>query len=192
LSPYLNHTDEELLTLLKQDNEGAFHTLFERYAGKVRSLAFSKVNSKEIAQEIVQEVFTYIWERRHDLQISSFSSYVFVAVKYQAINYFKSEITHQRHHKLYKAFIKISEESTMQSIQYNDLAEALEESVQKLSYKTQLVFRLNRFEGRSISEIALKLNLSEKAIKYHISRSLKELRVYLKEFLVSILLFLNF
>ena len=192
MSPNLDHTDEELVSLLKQDDEKAFHTLYSRYALKVRSLAFSKVNSKEVAQEIVQEVFTDIWERRHELQISSFSSYIFVAVKYQTLNFFKREITHQRHHKLYKAFIRISEDSTMRSVQYNDLAEALEKGVQKLSNKTQLVFRLNRFEGRSISEIALKLNLSEKSIKYHISRSLKELRVYLKEFLISILLFVYF
>lgn len=178
------------MSLIKQDNDDAFVVLYNKYSRKVRSLAFSKVNSKIIAQEIVQEVFANIWERRHSLEISSLSAYLFVAVKYQAINHIKSEITHRKHHHLYKAFIKISEDSTLRSVQYNDLTEALEGSVQKLPEKTQLVFRLNRLEGKSISEIALKLNLSEKAIKYHISRSLKELRLYLKEFLISLLLFL--
>jgi RNA polymerase sigma-70 factor (family 1) len=188
LSPSTDHTDEQLLSLIKQDDEAAFVELFRRYASKVRSLAFSKVNSREVAQEIVQEVFANIWERRHSLNISFVSGYLFVAVKYEAINHIKSEITHRKHNKIYKAFTRISEDSTLRSVQYNDLAEALEGSVQKLPEKTQLVFRLNRLEGKSISEIALKLNLSEKAIKYHISRSLKELRLYLKEFLISLIL----
>ena len=72
------------------------------------------------------------------------------------------------------------------TIEYNDLARALEEKVKVLPEKTQEVFRLNRLEGRSVSEIANQLNLSEKAIEYHITRSRKELKLLLKDFLVLI------
>lgn len=186
---YKNHSDEELLFLIKQDLEEAFDELYQRYSSKVRAIAFSKLNDIETSREIVQDIFSDIWERRESLNILSFPNYISVAVKYRAINYIKRDITHRKYNDLYKAFVKISDESTLRSVQYNDLIDALQESVKKLPEKTQVVFRLNRFEGKSIPEIALKLNLSEKAIKYHISRSLKELRLYLKEFLLSLLLF---
>ena len=69
------------------------------------------------------------------------------------------------------------------SLEYNDLVHALDEQVKNLPEKTQEVFRLNRLEGRSVSEIARRLNVSEKAIEYHITRSRKELRLLLKDFL---------
>jgi RNA polymerase sigma-70 factor (ECF subfamily) len=65
---------------------------------------------------------------------------------------------------------------------------ALEEGVKELPEKTQEVFRLSRVEGHSVAEIAKRLNLSEKAIEYHITRSRKELRLYLKDFLAFLLI----
>ena len=177
------YTDEQLLLSIAQDDERAFIELYNRYAGKMRALAFSKVNSKDIAAEIVQTIFANLWERRHTLNIITFSNYLSVAVKYQVINHIKSEISHKKHKELYKAFIRISSEETLEQVKFADLSRALESGVLKLPEKTQIVFRLNRLEGKSVPDIAVKLNLSEKAIKYHISRSLKELRLHLKDYL---------
>jgi RNA polymerase sigma-70 factor (family 1) len=179
-----NYTDQDLLALIRKDDDEAFAELYNRYSPKVRSLAFSKVNSIEATQEIVQEIFSGIWERRASLHIEAVPNYLAVAVKYRAINYIKSQLAFRKYSNLYKAFVKVSEEETMETVQFHNLTEAIEESVQKLPEKTQLVFRLNRMEGKSIAEIAIKLKLSEKAIKYHISRSIKELRFHLKEFLI--------
>jgi RNA polymerase sigma-70 factor (family 1) len=190
LNPFKNHSDEELLTFIKQDDEQAFAELFGRHSKRIASLAYSKVNAVEITEEIVQDVFTSIWERRHSLNIHVFSNYLSTAVKYQAISHIRSQIASKKHGELFKAFIKISEDVTLEKVELTDLEEALEEGVHRLPDKTQLVFRLNRFEGKSISEIAAKLHLSEKAIKYHLSKSLKELRLHLRHFLVSCLLFI--
>lgn len=183
---FRNYTDQDLLSLIRKDDDDAFAELYNRYAGKVRSLAFSKVNSIEATQEIVQEIFSGIWERRRSLYIDAVPNYLAVAVKYRAINHIKSQLAFRKYADLYKAFVKISEEETLEAVQFHNLTEAIEEGVQKLPEKTQLVFRLNRMEGKSIAEIAVKLKLSEKAIKYHISRSIKELRFHLKEFLISV------
>lgn len=185
--------DHLLLSRMKQDDENAFVELYNRYSKKVRALAYPVVHSKEITQEITQNIFATLWERRHLLEINtSFSNYLAVAVKYQVINHIKGQIAFRKHSHYYKAFLKVSEEETLKSVEFNDLAEALEEGVQKLPKKTQQVFRLNRLEGKSVSEIADHLSLSEKAIRYHLSRCLKELRFHLKEFLFSLLVFLFF
>ena len=185
-----NYTDQELLALIRKDDDEAFAELYNRYSPRVRALAFSKVNSIEATQEIVQEIFSGIWERRDSLSIEAVPNYLAVAVKYRAINYIKSQLAFRKYSNLYKAFVKVSEEETMETVQFHNLTEAIEESVQKLPEKTQLVFRLNRMEGKSIAEIAIKLKLSEKAIKYHISRSIKELRFHLKEFLILLTMIL--
>lgn len=187
-----HYTDQELLTQIRNDNEEAFAELYNRYATQVRAMAFSKVNEVEATQEIVQDIFSSMWERRYSLHIAAVPNYLSVAVKYRAINHIKNQLAFRKYSTLYKTFVKVSEEKTLETVQFNNLSEAIEEGVQKLPEKTQLVFRLNRMEGKSISEIAVKLNLSEKAIKYHISRSIKELRFYLKEFLISISVFLVF
>lgn len=186
---YKHYTDHELLALIKGDDDLAFAELYNRYSKKIRALAFSKVNSLEATQEIVQDIFSDVWERRHSLNIQTVPNYLSVAVKYRVINYIKSTVSFRKHSNFYKAFIKVSEEETLKTVQFNDLSTALEVGVQKLPEKTKLVFRLNRLEGKSIAEIAIKLNLSEKAIRYHISRSLKELRFHLKEFLISVTVF---
>ena len=185
-----NYTDQDLLALIRKDDDEAFAELYNRYSPKVRALAFSKVNSIEATQEIVQEIFSGIWERRESLYIEAVPNYLAVAVKYRAINYIKSQLAFRKYSNLYKSFVKVSEEETLETVQFHNLTEAIEESVQKLPEKTQLVFRLNRMEGKSIAEIAIKLKLSEKAIKYHISRSIKELRFHLKEFLISLTMIL--
>lgn len=188
MNPFRDHSDEQLLLLIRQDNEQAFTDLFNRYAEKMASLAYSKVHSEEITEEIIQEIFTAIWEKRHRLEINTFSNYISLAVKYQAIDHLRRQIRIKKHNILLKAFAKISEEETLKTVELHDLEEFLQEGLSRLPHKTQQVFKLNRFEGKSISEIAVKLNLSEKAIKYHISKSLKDLRLHLKHFLmISIL-----
>jgi RNA polymerase sigma-70 factor (ECF subfamily) len=151
----------------------------------VRSIAYSKTNSVEGAREIVQEIFMSLWERRSALKVDTLPNYLTVAVKYQVINYIKKQVLDTKYITYYKSFAKVSGEETLHVVEYKNLTDALEHSVQRLPKKTQVVFKLNRLEGKSIAEIATELKLSEKAIKYHITRSLKELRFYLKEFMFS-------
>jgi RNA polymerase sigma-70 factor (family 1) len=188
LRAYKVCTDEELLSFLRKDDERAFAELFERYWKKARAMAYSRLSSEEITKEIVQDVFSSLWERRKTLHILNFSFYLSSAVKYKVINHIKHEAIHNRFTEYYKNFVTINAEQTLESVTGNELNELLESGLRKLPEKTQRVFRMSRFEGRSVLEIASSLNLSEKAIQYHISRSLRELRFYLRDFIVPFLL----
>src|SRR5690606_3705051 len=86
----------------------------------------------------------------------------------------------------YQRFIPQMENSTDMDVAYVDLMDAIEQGMQQLPEKSQQVFRLNRLEGHSVSEIASILNLSEKAIRYHLTRSVKKIRVHLKNYILSI------
>ena len=180
---YTLYSDAEILSLVKKSDDKAFIALYNKYAGKLRAMAYSKVQSKELTEEIVQDIFLDLWERRQTVEINNLSVYLFMAVKYQAINQIKKRIHFQKYSEVCLALEKISDEETLESVKYNDLASAFEKSVKKLPEKSQQVFRLNRIEGKTVEEIAGSLNLSQKAIEYHIYKSIKELRLHLKDFI---------
>jgi RNA polymerase sigma factor (sigma-70 family) len=69
----------------------------------------------------------------------------------------------------------------------HDLSSALLASVQQLPEKSRQIFELSRLEHYSVSEISVRVNLSEKSVEYHLTKSLKLLRSYLREFLMIIL-----
>ena len=180
------HTDEQLLKLVASDDEKAFEELFDRHWETAHCIACSKLSSPELAQEIVHDLFLSFWQRRHSLNIDNFSHYLKVSIKYKIITCINQQISKRKYFEDYHQQTTLAEEETLMTIEYNDLARALEEKVKVLPEKTQEVFRLNRLEGRSVSEIANQLNLSEKAIEYHITRSRKELKLLLKDFLILI------
>jgi RNA polymerase sigma-70 factor (ECF subfamily) len=74
----------------------------------------------------------------------------------------------------------------------NELSDALARGIALLPKKTAEVFRMSRIEHQSVKDISKKLNISEKAVEYHITQSLKSIRLYLKEYLAVMAAFLIF
>lgn len=186
------YSDEELLGFVARDDEKAFEELFDRYWEKAHSIASAKLGSRETAQEIVLDVFMSFWQRRHTLQVDNFSHYLQGSLKNKIITHINRAIAQRSQFEDYRKQVSLSEEQTALTVEYNDLERALEEKVSGLPEKTKEVFRLSRMEGRSVSEIANMLNLSEKAIEYHITRSRKELRLHLKDFLILACIAMSF
>ncbi len=89
---YSNISDETLITLIANDDEVAFREIYERYWKRLFSLATFKTNSQEIAEEIVQELFVRLWERRKTLTIIHLESYLFTSLKYQLISHLRQVI----------------------------------------------------------------------------------------------------
>jgi RNA polymerase sigma-70 factor (ECF subfamily) len=176
-------TDEMLLRLLKADDEKAFKEIYSRYWQPVFEAAYRRLVNKETAKELVQTVFLRIWEKRHTIQVHHLPNYLQTAIKNSVINYIESTLVHKRYlqHVMNSttAFAPASE--TTASL--HELAQAIEKAIALLPEKTRHVFRLSRFDHLSIREIATSLNISEKAVEYHITQSLKTLRSYLKDFL---------
>lgn len=147
-------------------------------------MAYSRVRSREISEEIVQNIFISLWDKRSAVSVNNMSSYLFTAIKYQALNIIESRIVHQKYWDYYQNFIPHQEDVTERTVHFNELMEVIEEGMDRLPEKTKTIFKLNRIEGRSVHEIADILNLSEKAIQYHLTRSVKEIRLHLKDYLI--------
>ncbi len=187
------HTDQELLERLKSDDDKAFRAIYQRYGRQCFGLALQKLRSKEAAEEITQNIFISLWERRHNLSIQNLEAYLMVSIKYQTLNYIESRLTREKFAlSLPPQYAEASGENIVENAVFlQDLMNALENALDSLPEKTREAYRLSRFENLSGKEIAERMNLSEKSVEYHISQSLKFLRTQLKDF-IAVCALLNF
>ena len=190
MSLFADYSDERLVDAIRNGNEDAFAELFNRHWQKVHKLAYSKVRNREATEEIVQDLFIKLWDKRADLSIQNVGAYLYTCVKHRCLNYIESQIAQKKHWEYYKTFLPVSDESTGNAVAFGELMEAIEAGIDLMPEKGKKVFRLNRFEGRSVKEIAHLLNLSEKAIEYYLTQSTKKLRAYLKEFILFVLIYI--
>jgi RNA polymerase sigma-70 factor (family 1) len=179
---YLNYADDVLLTLMQQSDEKAFETIYRRHWYKMYQVAFQFMGSKEDSEQIVQDAFESLWKRREMLEVRQLKVYLVVVVKNLATNMIKSQITFRKYQE-FLIFRKIEQTGNVENISnFEELAAAVDDALRKLPEKTAEVFRLSRFENMPNREIAVMLHLSEKAVEYHITKSLKFLKMELKPF----------
>ena len=185
--------DEVLLKFLIISDELAFQEIYQRYWRQLYYAALSKINNKEVAEDIIQTVFTDLWEKRERQSIKNISAYLGVSVKYQVINYIKSAISKKAHLFHISESRKTEENKNELALLVKELNEAIDKAINRLPQKTQTIFRLSRVERHSNKDISRIMDVSEKAVEYHITQSLKALRLYLRGFmLVDLLLVVLF
>jgi len=175
------YSDEGLTRLLKQQELGAFEEIYLRYWKKLYSAAYKRVQSREISEEIVQDIFTSLWLNRHEQSVDKLSAYLFTAVKYKIINYLEKEIS-RRVYVEAQVNIASADNSTEETILLNELTEALEKEIEKLPPKRQQIFKMSRQEHLSIKQVASNLGISEKTAENQLGKALKVLKLNLKHF----------
>jgi RNA polymerase sigma-70 factor (family 1) len=190
ISSLNNRTEAELVALMKDDHRGAFNEIYERYWLRLYMAAVKRVKSKDDAKDLVQDLFFSIWMKRESLIINtSLSSYLYTAIKYKVINYIESNIVKGNYlESLNKALIDYDNQ-TNETISARDLQQFLDSRINDLSPKVKQVFELSRKENLSISEIALKLNVSDQTVKNQLSKALKILRIELSDISATFLFF---
>ena len=179
---YQSFSDDILFNLLKANDENAFKEIYIRYWKQIFNTAYHKLNDKETSKELVQSLFLRIWERRATNNINNIQAYLQTAIKNSIINYFAALLVKQKHEIALKQ-ISTSSITLESELNYNELKTAIENALQHLPTKTATIFRMSRFENLTTKEIATSFNISEKAVEYHITQSLKIMRLHLKEFL---------
>jgi RNA polymerase sigma-70 factor (family 1) len=185
---YAASTDEELLAALRADDRGAYAEIFRRYSARLFEMASRKLKSREIAEDLVQELFEKLWFRRAENPAQQLEQYLFSAIKYRIINHMRACGVREG----YAAYCRLSQTEavavTEEALAVDDVKGALLNGMQKLPEQTREIFRLSRLEQFTVPEIALQVNLSAKTVESHLTRSLKVLRVHLKDFLVLVVL----
>ena len=191
---YENHhekDDKKLLDNLRSGNKNTYNTLFRRYYPMLCTYC-CKFTTLEDAEEIVQDLFVWIWDNKSLLDIqTTFNQYLFKAVYRRALNRITQNNAVLKTNTCYFENMREMLED-VDFYQMEELKSQIEIAIGKLPDKYRESFLLNRFEDMSYKEIAEKLNVSPKTVDYRIQQSLKLLRIELKDYLPASLFLLFF
>jgi RNA polymerase sigma-70 factor (ECF subfamily) len=174
-------SDAALLQQISKDDHLAFDELFERYWEKMFKVAWGRLGDEAAAQDVVQEIFIKIWQRRHVLEIQiSLEYYLLSAVRLSVIDYFRSQkVSRQRMEDALQR-IEILEDSINANAGYFELEQTLAEAVSHMPEMLQRIYEL-RSSNHSVKAIAGKLGLAEQTVKNYISEVLRRLRIVVNE-----------
>ena len=164
--------DRLLLELLKKDDEKVFSHLFESYYVPLCRYARLILKSEQPAEEVVMNVFIYIWENRTRIEIkSSLCAYLFRSVRNRCINYLRDNAPS----------VYLSDAMVELCCEENRDMEVIEEAILSLPDKCRDVFLKSRNEEMSNREIAEQLNISVKTVEAQITKALKAIRSYITD-----------
>jgi len=171
--------DEQLLLQrLARGEVAAFEEIFRQHYPALCRFALRYVRVGAIAEELVADVLTTLWQNRETLRISqSVRAYLYAAVKNTCLNYLESQFARQQFESDASLDARPAAPDTLQ--EYRELEQLLEAGIGQLPPACRTIFTLSRQAGMSYEEIAQALGLSKKTVKAQMGIALKKLRQYL-------------
>ena len=165
----------------------AFEGLFRMYYAALASFAFAHTDSREVAEEIVQDLFLSIWARRAEWEITThLRSYLYVATLNRVRSFRRSQRVQQA-----ATYVLAMErnngdereapERTDDALAHSEALTAIRVAIAALPERTREVFLLNRDGGLSYREVAVRLGITVKTVEFHMGRALASLRERLAE-----------
>ncbi len=173
-----NRNEYLLVRNLSKSNLLAFNSLYNEYSHRLYRFAYGYLKSEEEAEELVQEVFTIIWEKRQALKVElSFKSFLFTI----AFNIIRKHFRTKSYLTEYlKTEIRTEWDlQTSNKVIYNSLHKFIFDLVDQLPTRRKEIFIKSRVQGYNIKEIAEELKISHKTVENQITAALKFIRTNL-------------
>lgn len=182
--------DLELLQKISEGNTQAFDALFERYWQQGYTDAYRRLNDREEAKDVVQEIFTHIWANRETLQIQNFPGYLHVAIRNKVIKVIaRKKTTHPFFDFLDEAAVATSRADS--NLLWKEFLKAYEILIESLPPKRQEIFRMRYHEDLSTKVIAEKMGISRKTVQNQLGKAIDTLKVALLHLFSAIAVILN-
>ncbi|GAB4040103.1 RNA polymerase sigma-70 factor (plasmid) [Spirosoma sp. SC4-14] len=185
------HSEDFLLRQLQNGDRKCFEEIFNTYWDLLYKTAYRKVNSYDEAEELVQAVFVELWEKRSETRILNLSAYLNTTLRNKFIDHIRKAAVRSKYADYCHSFSECMHESNMDTVLYNELSDQFKQGLEKMPEKYREVFIMSRLEGLQLADIANRIKLSEKAVQYHLTKALKFLRVYLKDYILLLLALLH-
>ncbi|MFI1771462.1 RNA polymerase sigma factor [Thalassobellus citreus] len=182
-------TDEFLLKAIKKDDNEAFKELFDKYYQQLVSYTITFTNDLSLAEDIVQQTFIILWEKRADFEINkSIKSYLYTVSHNTYIDYYRKL-------KRQDSFLDDLKYEALnrQTIEDNDLTEKrikqLKAIIEELPPRCKEILLLNKTKGLKYSEIAKLLDISNKTVESQMRIAFKKIREGFEKGNILLLLF---
>lgn len=184
--------EQEQIDALVTGDINAFEMIFRTHYQPLCNYAYTFLQDKEEAEEIVQSTFLNVWEKRETLSIrTAVRPYLYAMVRNACLNVIKHEKIKQKHAIEELAIGVHSHDSVSHTVAGSELELKIQEAMEKLPEQCRLVFKLSRFEELKYSEIAEQLNISIKTVENHMGKALKIMREQLKDYLPLLIVLMN-
>ncbi|MEN8122722.1 MAG: RNA polymerase sigma-70 factor [Bacteroidota bacterium] len=175
-------TDKELAVLIRDGDIAAFDKIYKKYSNRLYLFVFGIVKSQKDAEDIIQEVFIKVWDKRERInEHLSFQSFLFTISHNTTISLIRNKmketdfVTHVK--SIQSPVEKASSET---EIEYKELKKQLESTLYQLPERQREVYSLSRDEELSYKEIAEKLGISVNTVENHMIKALKFVRENMK------------
>lgn len=166
----------ELLLKLSEGDENAFRSIFHAWSPRINAFAFRLTGSSVMAEEIVQEVFTKLWQQRSELsRVNSFEAWLITVARNTGSDMLR-RIAHERiimHELEYGATADLSEEQDEEWKQYH---QKLYKAVADLPPQQRKVWEMSRFHGKKQQQIAEEMGISIYTVKEYIKKATATLK----------------
>lgn len=165
-----------------QNCQHSFKELFEYYYNQVIFYSRRYIDSTETSEEIVNDVFLKLWNKRKEIQLKgSFQSYLFSSIRNKCIDAIRKQHDIKFESESSLNGIESDHSNTLEIINSNELYAKIERAINQLPKDRRKVFKMSRTEGLMYKEIAERLNISIKTVETQMGRSLRFLREQFKE-----------
>ncbi len=163
---------------IESGNQQAFSSLFRLLYPRLLSFAVQYVHVKETAEEITNDVFIKLWNRKEQLgEVNNISTYLFVSVKNLSLNYLK------RYSHLHVAVENnegnanlINLDDPEQQLEWKEMSFQLTQAIDHLPDQCRTVFKLIKEDGFRYKEVAEILGISPRTVETQLFRAMKKLQ----------------
>lgn len=179
---YGNFTDKQLTDLLRDGDEIAFTVLYRRHWQGMYNASYKRLKNTALCQDIVQNIFTDVWERRNEIDIENLQAYLHTAVRFQVIKL----TTRQPQNSDFFCALEMTLTSPGQAddaLLEREVLELVQLWIAALPEKRREIFLLHYFHDRSTSDIARDLDISQKTVQNQLNTATTALRLQLHKIL---------
>jgi RNA polymerase sigma-70 factor (ECF subfamily) len=184
-----------LIRRLQEGDKASFERVFEYFYHRLYVFINEYVHDSEVAKNILQDVFLILWEKKSILlDDTNLNAWLYTVAKNKALKYLRHEAYIKNHVDI---SLQQQNENTLNAsaldtldtseFAFREIEKIIQRTLASMPENVQLIFKLSRYGNLKNREIAEKLNISEKTVEANITKSLKLLRVALKDYLPLVL-----
>jgi RNA polymerase sigma-70 factor (ECF subfamily) len=188
---HLNTDEKVLLMLIKQSDHVAYKQVFDLYVVKVYNYIYGYIRNKQHAEDLAQDVFRKLWEKRLQLdKDKSLSGFIFTLCYHQVVDHFR---TNKNFQLIFSNNVdaNVQDPTTADShLQYGQLESLYQQAINMLPARKKEVYLLSRHEGLSNKEIARRMDVSVKTVENQMTAALHLIRNFFQRIGYMLLVFL--
>jgi len=168
----------DLASRLRNDDISAFNTLYWEYHGAIYANAFKLIRDSVIAEDIVQEVFVALWEKRHRIDPKlDIAGWLFVVSHHKTIDQLKRKLRHSLAERILHSIF--ANHTAIENDITDEQLGAIEKAVDQLSPQKRRVFELCKVQGRTYKKAAEELHISKYTVKEYLSEAIISIKKYI-------------